>query len=74
VQPLVIALEVVASIANFLGFNGFVRVSEMFKEGSAAAGVFGLIVSVIFLGMALFSGFIFFRIVRERATLKASLM
>ena len=69
-----IVLEIVAAIGNFLGFNGFVRVSEMFGAGRGAAAVFGLIVSLVFLAMAVFSGFIYFRIVKERAALKESLM
>ena len=30
VQPIVIVLEIVISIVDFLGFNGFVRVSSNF--------------------------------------------
>lgn len=46
----------------------------MFGAGQGAAAVFGLIVSLVFLAMAVFSGFIYFRIVKERAALKESLM
>jgi cytochrome c oxidase subunit IV len=31
VQPIMILLEVVISIVDFLGFNGFVRVGENFR-------------------------------------------
>lgn len=65
-QPIVIAIEVVASIGDFLGFNGFVRVSELFKDGDGGAAVLGLIVSLIFLGMAAYSSFIYVKIVLQR--------
>jgi hypothetical protein len=47
---------------DFLGFNGFIRVADMFKIGNGAAGVFGLIVSILFLLIAGLSGFIYFKI------------
>lgn len=46
----------------------------MFGAGQGAAAVFGLIVSLVFLAMAVFSGFIYFRIVKERAALKQNLI
>jgi hypothetical protein len=71
-QPIAVILEIVGSIVNFLGFNGFIRVSEMFEAGRGGAGALGLIVSLLYLGMGIYSSFIYFRIVRQRAALKAS--
>jgi hypothetical protein len=59
-------LEVFVSIVDFLGFNGFIRVNKNFVQGKGGAGTLGLLVSLIFLAMALFSGFIFVKIIRER--------
>jgi len=40
------------SIANFADANGFTMVSENFKNGRGAAGVFGLITALLMLGIA----------------------
>ena len=54
------------SVVNFLGLNGFIRVNKMFDEGRHSAAVLGLIVSLIFLSIAVYSSFIFVRIIRVR--------
>ena len=69
-QPIVVVLEIVVSIVDFLGFNGFMRVSEMYKAGRGVAGTLGLIVSLLFLGMGLFSAFIYITVLRNRGTFK----
>lgn len=63
-------LEVIGSIVDFLGFNGFIRVSELFKEGRGGAGVLALIVSLLFLAMGVYSAFIVFIVWKRRAALK----
>lgn len=69
-QPIVVILEIIASIVDFLGFNGFIRVSEMFGEGRGGAGALGLVVSLLFLGMGVFTSFIYIQIFRKRSALK----
>ena len=68
-----VVLEVIFSVVNFLGLNGFIRVNKMFDEGRHSAAVLGLIVSLIFLSIAVYSSFIFVRIIRERKELTANL-
>jgi len=63
-QPIVIILEILISIVHFLGFNGFVRVGQLFGEGRGFAGFLALVVSIIFMSIALFSSFIYIRIAR----------
>lgn len=72
--PLVIIILIIISIVEFLGFNGFMRVSREFKEGHPAAGVFGLIVSVLYLVLALWSGYLYFRIFKEKSILTKALL
>lgn len=72
--PLVIIIMIVISIVDFLGFNGFIRVSYMFKNGNPAAGVFGLVVSIIYLILAVFSGYLYFRIFKEKSILTKALL
>lgn len=69
-----ILLEVVVSIVDFLGFNGFVRVGDNFSSGHGGAGVLGLLVSLCFLGMAGLSTLVMVRIVREKGSLTATLL
>ena len=38
IQPIVIVMEIIFSIVNFLGLNGFIRVNQMFDEGNHGAG------------------------------------
>lgn len=64
IQPLVIIIEIVISIVDFLGFNGFIRVSRMFNDGTPLPAIFGLVVSIVFLLMAAASGYVYFRICR----------
>jgi len=45
----------------------------MFDEGNHGAATLGLIVSLIFLSIAVYSGFIYIRIARERKDLTANL-
>lgn len=55
IQPLIIILEIVISIVDFLGFNGFIRVSDLFSAGSGFTAVLSLIVSLIYLLIAVLS-------------------
>jgi len=73
IQPIVIILEIVFSIVHFLGLNGFIRVHQLFEEGRSGAGMLALIVSLIFILIAVYSGFIYIRIARERSQLTANL-
>jgi hypothetical protein len=66
IQPIVVVLEIVISIVDFLGFNGFVRVSSNFKAGRGAAGAIGLICSLTFLSMAGLSILVYIKIVRQK--------
>jgi hypothetical protein len=56
IQPLVIIFEIVISIVDFLGFNGFIRVSNLFSIGAGFTAVLSLIISLIFLLVAVLSG------------------
>ena len=73
-QPLAIVIEIVISIIDFLGFNGFIRVANMFKIGAAAAGIFGLVVSILWLLIAAWSAFLYFRICKQRSILTQALL
>ena len=42
-----ILLYIMISIANFASFDGWVRVGQLFDAGIAAAGVIGLIESIL---------------------------
>jgi hypothetical protein len=56
IQPLVIIFEIVISIVDFLGFNGFIKVANLFKIGAGFSAVLALIISLIFLLVAVLSG------------------
>lgn len=73
IQPIVIIIEILFSIVNFLGLNGFLRVNKMYDEGQPGAATLGLIVSLIFLSIAAYSTFIYIRIARERKDLTSNL-
>ena len=72
-QPILAVLYVIISIVNIFGFNGFIRVSQLFGDGHGFAGVLAVVVSIVFLGVGLFSGFIYFRIMRGRQELTSDL-
>ncbi len=59
---------------SVFGFNGFIRAHTLFESGRGLAGVLTVIVSLIFLLLGLFSGFIYFRILREKRELTADLV
>lgn len=73
-QPIVVILEIVISIVDFLGFNGFIRAADMFQQGRGGAGFLGLTVSIIFLAMAVFSAFILVKVFRGRKGFKDSVI
>ena len=56
IQPLAIVIEIMAAIANFAGFNGFIRVSQNFSAGNAFEGALGVITSIVYLVIAILSG------------------
>lgn len=60
--PLVIIVMIIASIVDFLGFNGFMRVSKYFNQNEPAPAVFGLVISILYLVLSLWSGYLYFRI------------
>ena len=72
-QPVAIALEILVSIISIFGFNGFVRAHSLFSEGNNMTGVLSVIVALIFLLLGVFSGFIYFRVLRERVELTSDL-
>lgn len=72
--PLVIVIMIVVSIVDFLGFNGFIRVSKMFAAGSAGTAIFGLIISILYLVLSLWSGYLYYRIFREKSILTKALL
>lgn len=65
---------IVISIVDFLGFNGFIRVKNMFSDGNPAAGAFGLIISIIYLILVVWSAYLYYRIFRERSILTKALL
>jgi hypothetical protein len=56
IQPLVIIFEIMISIVDFVGFNGFIKVSNLFSAGTGSKAVLALIISLIFLLVAVLSG------------------
>jgi len=67
-------LEIAISIVDFLGFNGFIRVAYLFNNGQAVSGILALVVSIGFIAMALFSGFLYYKVFRERSLLTKALL
>jgi hypothetical protein len=53
---------IIASIVDFLGFNGFIRVSKYFNSGEPGPAIFGLVISILYLILAGWSGFLYFKI------------
>lgn len=72
--PLIVIIMIVISIVSFLGFNGFIAVSYNFSVGNTAAAALGLIVSIIYLVLALWSSYLYFRIFKERSILTKALL
>ena len=72
-QPILIVLEVAISITNAFGFNGFIRVHQLFDLEKKFAAILAILVSVIFLATAIFSTFILVRIFREKEKLTSDL-
>lgn len=72
-QPILSVFFIIISIVNVFGFNGFIRVSQLFNEGHGFAGVIAVIISIVFLGVGLFSGFIYVRVMRGRGELTSDL-
>jgi hypothetical protein len=50
-----VIVEIIISIVDFLGFNGFIRVSQQYKDGHGFQGTLGLIVSIIYILLAVLS-------------------
>lgn len=74
IQPIIVAVEITVSIVDFLGFNGFIRVAQLFNQGNGAAGAIALVVSILFLAIAVLSGYVFFRICKDKAVLTNSML
>jgi|JI61114C2RNA_FD_contig_21_2654471_length_574_multi_4_in_0_out_0_1 multisubunit Na+/H+ antiporter MnhG subunit len=72
-QPIAIILWLAFSIINFLGFNGFIRVADLYNKGYSAAGTLSLIESLIFLGEALLGSFVYYKICGIRSSLASKL-
>lgn len=72
--PLVIIIMIIISIVDFLGFNGYIRVSRMFSEGNPLPAVFGLVVSILYDVLAIWSGYLYYKIFREKSILTKALL
>lgn len=72
--PLIVLVLLTISIIDFLGFNGFIRVHRNFSAHYVGNAVFGLIISIIFLAMALGSSVLYFQIFRQRSILTKALL
>ncbi len=72
--PLVIIIMIVASIVDFLGFNGFIMVSKNFKNNASAPAVIGLVVSILYLVLSIWSGYLYYKIFREKSILTKALL
>jgi hypothetical protein len=59
---------------DFLGFNGFIMVADLFNAGYPLAGIFSLVVAIGFVAMALFSAYLYYRVFRERSFLTKALL
>lgn len=73
-QAIAVILEVTISIIGAFGFNGFARAHDLFEEGKGFSGALAVIVSSVFLSVALFSSYIFVRILREKKELTVGLV
>jgi hypothetical protein len=61
-QPLVIIIEIIIAIVDFLGFNGFVKVAQEYNNGRGFQGTLGLVVSLIYVAMAFLSSNLYLRL------------
>lgn len=55
-------VEIVISIIYFIGFTGFIASNYLLNNNQTVAGIFSIIVSVIYLLIAIGSGYVYFRI------------
>ena len=69
-----IIIEIVISIVDFLGFNGFIKVSNLFNNNQAVAGIIALITSIVYLLVAVWSSYLYFRIFKQRSILTQALL
>jgi formate hydrogenlyase subunit 3/multisubunit Na+/H+ antiporter MnhD subunit len=73
--PIVVAAMITVSILGVPGFNGFIAVSLNFQpEGKKGAGVLGIIISLIYLGLAALGSYLYYRIFKERSILTKLLL
>jgi hypothetical protein len=73
--PLIVIMMLVASIVGMEGFNGFTRVHHEFSDGgNKAVGAFGIIISLVYLGLSVLSSYLYYRIFRERSILTKLLL
>lgn len=73
-EPILFGLWVTFAIANFLGFNGFIQVSRLYKSGHGVTGTLSLIESIIFSICALISAYCYLVICKVRNELTATLI
>lgn len=72
--PLAILIMIALSIVGFPGFNGFIQVSTQFNNKDVAGGVFAIVIAILFLSLAGFSAFLYYKIFRERSILTKALL
>ena len=73
-EPILIGLWVTFSIANFLGFNGFIQMVALFNDGFKAPAVLSLLESLLFVVCACISAFCYYKVCYIRNHLKAKLI
>ena len=69
IQPVIILVEVVISIIGYVGFNGIIKIVNLFENDQVIAALFALVVTIGFLCMAGFSTFLYVKVWRERSVL-----
>lgn len=50
------------SVIGYIGFNGIIKIVNLFENSQIVAGFFALVTTVGFLGMAAFSTYLYVRV------------
>jgi multisubunit Na+/H+ antiporter MnhG subunit len=72
-QPIAIIFWITFSIVDFLGFNGFIRVSKLYSAGYAGAGTVSLFESLLFLSNAILGSYVYYKVWLARGSLASKL-
>ena len=73
-EPILFGFWIAFAIGNFLGFNGFIKVSQLYSSRHGFTGTLSLIESLIFTICALISAYDYVKICKIKHELTAKLI